>query len=113
VLPVASLWASLDYKSVANLPIRVSQILYVILLISEINERTFLSRLYLGKEISYDTRLKMVYHRKKSFMRLIQMYKKPLISVLIKMNVSPSLFKTDSGAVLKKPFTIVINSEQL
>ncbi len=42
MLPVASLWASLDYKSVANLPIRVSQILYLILLISEINERTFL-----------------------------------------------------------------------
>ncbi len=40
VLPVASLWASLDYKSVANSPIRVSRILYLILLISEINERT-------------------------------------------------------------------------
>jgi len=31
----------LDYKSVANLPIRVSQILYLILLIFEIIERTF------------------------------------------------------------------------
>jgi hypothetical protein len=40
VLPVASFWASLDYKSVANSSIRVSWILYLILLISEINERT-------------------------------------------------------------------------
>ncbi len=42
VLPVASLWAILDYKSVANLPIRVSRILYLTLLISEINEIPFL-----------------------------------------------------------------------
>jgi hypothetical protein len=35
-LPVASLWASLDYKSVANWPIQVSRILYVTILISEI-----------------------------------------------------------------------------
>ncbi len=42
MLPVASLWACLDYKSVANLPIRVSQILYLTKLISEIkNENTF------------------------------------------------------------------------
>ncbi len=54
VLPVASLWASSDYKSVANLPIRVSQILYLILLIFEINEKNLLeSHLHLGKEISY------------------------------------------------------------
>jgi hypothetical protein len=54
VLPVASLWASLDYKSVANLTIRVSRILYLILLLSEINKKTFLrSHLYLGKRISY------------------------------------------------------------
>ncbi len=55
MLPVASLWASSDYKSVANLPIRVSQILYLILLISEIN--VLESRLHLGKEISYHTQL--------------------------------------------------------
>jgi hypothetical protein len=55
VLPVASLWASLDYKSVANLPIRVSQILYVTILISE-NKRdtSFKESSLLGKDISYD-----------------------------------------------------------
>ncbi len=36
LLPVASLWASLDYKSVAYWPIMVSRILLLTKLISEI-----------------------------------------------------------------------------
>jgi hypothetical protein len=36
LLPVASLWASLDYKSVATWPIMVSRILLLTKLISEI-----------------------------------------------------------------------------
>ncbi len=35
-MPVASLWASPDYKSVANCPILVSRILLLMSLISEI-----------------------------------------------------------------------------
>ncbi len=43
-MPVASLWASLDYKSVANWPIQVSRILYLTILISEIKNEIHLSR---------------------------------------------------------------------
>jgi len=51
-LPVASLWASLDYKSVANWPIMVSRILYITILISEIKQDTsFKSCLYWAKII--------------------------------------------------------------
>jgi len=57
VLPVASLWASFDYKSVAYLPIRVSWILYLILLISEINERTFLRVVFIWAKIFPRTNL--------------------------------------------------------
>jgi hypothetical protein len=39
-LPVASLWASPDYKSVANCPIMVRRILYLMKLISEIKRDT-------------------------------------------------------------------------
>ncbi len=49
VLPVASLWASLDYKSVANLPISVSWILYLTILISEINEIIFSRVVFIGQ----------------------------------------------------------------
>ena len=46
-MPVASLWASPDYKSVANCPIMVSRILYLTKLISEIKRDTSVnSRLY-------------------------------------------------------------------
>jgi hypothetical protein len=46
-LPVASLWASPDYKSVVNCPIIVSWILYLTKLISEIKRDTSVeSRLY-------------------------------------------------------------------
>ena len=44
LLPVASLWASLDYKSVANWPIMVSRILLLTKLISEINPEIRFSR---------------------------------------------------------------------
>ena len=55
LLPVASLWASLDYKSVANWPIMVSRILLLTKLISEINpEIRFQESSLLGKDISYD-----------------------------------------------------------
>jgi hypothetical protein len=54
VLPVASLWASSDYKCVANSPIRVSQILYLTILISEIYLiKLHESLLHLGKRFSY------------------------------------------------------------
>jgi len=56
LLPVASLWASLDYKSVANWPIMVSRILLLTKLISEINpEIHFQESSLLGKDTSYDT----------------------------------------------------------
>ena len=56
LLPVASLWASLDYKSVANWPIMVSRILLLTKLISEINpEIRFQESSLLGKDTSYDT----------------------------------------------------------
>ena len=55
LLPVASLWASLDYKSVANWPIMVSRILLLTKLISEINpEIRFQESSLLGKDTSYD-----------------------------------------------------------
>jgi len=47
-------WACSDYKSVARKPIRVSRILYLILLISEIYERTFRELVFIyGKRFSY------------------------------------------------------------
>ena len=56
LLPVASLWASLDYKSVANWPFMVSRILLLTKLISEINpEIRFQESSLLGKDTSYDT----------------------------------------------------------
>ncbi len=58
LLPVASLWASLDYKSVANWPIMVSRILLLTKLISEINsEIRFQESSLLGKDTSYYTSL--------------------------------------------------------
>jgi hypothetical protein len=55
LLPVASLWASLDYKSVANWPIMVSRILLLTKLISEINPKIrFQESSLLGKDTSYD-----------------------------------------------------------
>ena len=58
LLPVASLWASLDYKSVANWPIMVSRILLLTKLISEINpEIRFQESSLLGKDTSYDSAL--------------------------------------------------------
>ena len=44
LLPVASLWASLDYKSVANWPIMVSRILLLTKLISEIKPEIHFQR---------------------------------------------------------------------
>ena len=59
LLPVASLWASLDYKSVANWPIMVSRILLLTKLISEINSEIHLQESsLLGKDTSYYTTLK-------------------------------------------------------
>ena len=56
LLPVASLWASLDYKSVANWPIMVSRILLLTKLISEINSEIHLRESsLLGKDTSYYT----------------------------------------------------------
>jgi hypothetical protein len=66
LLPVASLWASLDYKSVANWPIMVSRILLLTKLISEINsEIRFQESSLLGKDTSYDISLKrcLIYSR--------------------------------------------------
>ena len=56
LLPVASLWASLDYKSVAYWPIRVSRILLLTKLISEIYSEIHLQESsLLGKDTFYDT----------------------------------------------------------
>ncbi len=43
-MPVASLRASSDYKNVANCPIMVSRILYLMKLISENKAKTFLQK---------------------------------------------------------------------
>ena len=55
LLPVASLWACLDYKGVANWPIRVSRILLLTKLISEINPEIRFQRVVIWAKILLTT----------------------------------------------------------